>query len=228
MDFEPFPPDPLPSGSPMSMAFAVKDGLPSMRFETHDSASMLFRDVDIDLAAYPMLAWRWYIELLIRSPLDERTRKGDDHAAATSEGRIAPTATEARPSVPLASGQTRPDADTANTLPQGRTTLVQFACPNSDGPAEGSVNRCPTRITVVRSAARRRSIPNAAWPCLAVRSLKPPSAAGLAFRDPDFDGGESSSTSVAERSPSLSSLDNLIRMVDPVRTAFFSVIQIDG
>ena len=53
--------NPLPSGwrhrkfwtrSPMSMAFAVKDGAPSMRFATHDSASMLFRHVDIDLAAY--------------------------------------------------------------------------------------------------------------------------------------------------------------------------------
>ena len=52
-----------------------------MRFETYDSASMLFRHVDIDLAAYPMLAWRWYIELPIRSPLDERTREGDDHPA---------------------------------------------------------------------------------------------------------------------------------------------------
>ena len=28
-----------------------------------------------------MLAWRWYIELPIRSPLDERTRAGDDHSA---------------------------------------------------------------------------------------------------------------------------------------------------
>jgi hypothetical protein len=91
MDFgQSFPLDPLPSGwqhrkfwtrSPMRMAFAVKDGVPSMRFETDDSASMLFRHVDIDLAAYPMLAWRWYIELPIRSPLDERTREGDDHPA---------------------------------------------------------------------------------------------------------------------------------------------------
>jgi Protein of unknown function (DUF3047) len=64
----------------MTMAFVVKDGVPSMRFETHDSASMLFRHVDVDLAAYPMLAWRWYIELPIRSPLDERTREGDDHS----------------------------------------------------------------------------------------------------------------------------------------------------
>jgi hypothetical protein len=29
--------------------------------------------VAVDLAAYPMLAWRWYIELPIRSPLDEHT-----------------------------------------------------------------------------------------------------------------------------------------------------------
>jgi hypothetical protein len=73
MDFaRSLPLDPLPSGwqhrkfwtrSPMTMSFAVKDGVPSMRFETSDSASMLFRHVDIDLAAYPMLAWRWYIEL---------------------------------------------------------------------------------------------------------------------------------------------------------------------
>jgi Protein of unknown function (DUF3047) len=65
----------------MTMASPVKDGVPSMRFETHDSASMLFRHVDINLVAYPMLAWRWYIELPIRSPLDERTREGDDHPA---------------------------------------------------------------------------------------------------------------------------------------------------
>jgi hypothetical protein len=85
MDFgQSLPLDPLPSGwrhrkfwtrSPMTMVFAVKDGVPSMRFETHDSASMLFRQVDIDLAAYPMLAWRWFIESPIRSPLDERTRE---------------------------------------------------------------------------------------------------------------------------------------------------------
>jgi hypothetical protein len=91
MDFgRSFPLDPLPSGwrhrkfwtrLPMTMAFTVKDGVPSMRFETHDSASMLFRHVDIDLAAYPMLVWRWFIELPIRSPLDERTREGDDHPA---------------------------------------------------------------------------------------------------------------------------------------------------
>jgi hypothetical protein len=65
----------------MTMAFTVKDGVPSMRFETRGSASMLFRHVDIDLAAYPILVWRWFIELPIRSPLDERTCEGDDHPA---------------------------------------------------------------------------------------------------------------------------------------------------
>src|SRR5271165_6584717 len=91
MDFgQPFSLDPLPSGlatSEILDAFAYEHGfrglgrVPSMRFETHDSTSMLFRHVDIDLAAYPMLAWRWYIELPIRSPLNERTREGDDHPA---------------------------------------------------------------------------------------------------------------------------------------------------
>jgi hypothetical protein len=91
MDFSRnFPLDPLPSGwrhsrfwprSPMTMSFAVKDCVPSMRFETHDSASMLFRSVDIDLAAYTILAWRWFIELPICCPLGERTREGDDHPA---------------------------------------------------------------------------------------------------------------------------------------------------
>jgi hypothetical protein len=42
---------------------------------------MLVRAVDIDLAAYPILTWRWFIELPIRSPLDESTREGDDHPA---------------------------------------------------------------------------------------------------------------------------------------------------
>src|ERR1700756_4204888 len=60
MDFgQSFPLDPLPSGwrhrkfwtrSPMTMSFTVQDGVPGMRFETDDSASMLFRHVDIDLA----------------------------------------------------------------------------------------------------------------------------------------------------------------------------------
>ena len=42
---------------------------------------MLFRHVDLDLSDYRFLTWRWYIEEPIESPLDERTREGDDHPA---------------------------------------------------------------------------------------------------------------------------------------------------
>ena len=92
MDFgRRFPLDPLPTGwrhrkfwtrSPMTMAFAVKEGVPSLRFETHDSASMLFRAVDIDLAAYPMLAWRWFIEL----PINSRSTSARAKATITRRG----------------------------------------------------------------------------------------------------------------------------------------------
>jgi len=91
MDFSaPFSLDPLPAGwyhrtfwtrAPMRTAFAVKDGVPALRFETRSTASMLFRHVDLDLADYQFLIWRWYIEEPIESPLDERTREGDDHPA---------------------------------------------------------------------------------------------------------------------------------------------------
>lgn len=91
MDFsEPFPLDPLPAGwyhrtfwtrAPMEMVFAVKDGVPSLRFETRSTASMLFRHIDFDLMEYHFLIWRWYIEQPIESTLDERTREGDDHPA---------------------------------------------------------------------------------------------------------------------------------------------------
>jgi hypothetical protein len=91
MDFAtPFPLDPMPPGwyhrtfwtrAPMQISFATKDGVPALRCETRSSASMLFRHVDIDLADYPRLAWRWFIEVPIVSPLDERTRAGDDHPA---------------------------------------------------------------------------------------------------------------------------------------------------
>ena len=68
-------------------AWANADGLrrqgrrATLRFETRSTASMLFRHVDLDLADYQFLIWRWYIEEPIESPLDERTREGDDHPA---------------------------------------------------------------------------------------------------------------------------------------------------
>ncbi len=91
MDFSvPFPVDPPPPGwyhrrfwtrRPMQMSFAEKDGVRALRLATRASASMLFRHVDVDMAAYPVLTWRWYIEQPIVSSADEHTREGDDHPA---------------------------------------------------------------------------------------------------------------------------------------------------
>ncbi len=89
MDFrEPFPLDPPPAGwyhrrfwrhGPMDISFAMKEGVSAIRLATHDTASMLFRRVDIELDVYPTLTWQWYIEQGIESTLDELTREGDDH-----------------------------------------------------------------------------------------------------------------------------------------------------
>ncbi len=91
MDFSmPFPLDPPPPGwrhrrfwtrAPMQMSFGEKDGVKALRLATNASASMLFRHVDVDVAAYPYLTWRWYIEQPIEAPEDEHTRAGDDHPA---------------------------------------------------------------------------------------------------------------------------------------------------
>jgi Protein of unknown function (DUF3047) len=91
MDFStPFPLDPPPAGwlhrrfwtrQPMTMSFQEKDGVAALRMATNASASMLFRHVDVDVAAYPFLTWRWYIEQPIDAPADEETRAGDDHPA---------------------------------------------------------------------------------------------------------------------------------------------------
>ena len=82
--------DPLPAGwwhrtfwtrSAAEYALAQKDGVAALRVSTDDSASMLVRFVDIDLAAYPTLYWKWFVEKPIDSALDERTDDGDDHPA---------------------------------------------------------------------------------------------------------------------------------------------------
>jgi hypothetical protein len=86
MDFgRGFPLDPFPSGwrhrtfwtrSPMTMAFAVKHGVSSMRFETRNSGSMLFRQVDIDLAAYPCSRGAGSSSCQYRAPLMRARVKG--------------------------------------------------------------------------------------------------------------------------------------------------------
>jgi len=97
MDFsEPMALDPVPDGwwhrlfltrSPMEMSFGRIGGRHGLRLATDDSASMLFRYVDIDLQRYPLLRWSWLIEDPVTadadgdSIADENTRAGDDHPA---------------------------------------------------------------------------------------------------------------------------------------------------
>ena len=66
---------------PMDISFVEKAGLPAIRLETHDSASILFRHVEIPLDEYPFLSWSWYVEQGIESERDEMTTAGDDHPA---------------------------------------------------------------------------------------------------------------------------------------------------
>jgi len=66
---------------PMDVSFVTKDGRAAIRLETHDTASMLFRQVDVPIDAYPFLHWEWLIEQGIDVPHDELTPAGDDHPA---------------------------------------------------------------------------------------------------------------------------------------------------
>lgn len=91
MDFtHPFSLEPLTPGwyhyqffwhEPMHIEFVTKNDVPAIKLSTQDSASMLIRHVAIDLTEYPWLSWQWYVEQPVESPVDEKTKKGDDHPA---------------------------------------------------------------------------------------------------------------------------------------------------
>ncbi|MFQ5417301.1 MAG: DUF3047 domain-containing protein, partial [Myxococcota bacterium] len=91
MDFSrPVSLDPLPAGwyyrefltrRPVDFSLVVKEGVPALRLATSDSASMIFRMVDVPLDSHSILHWRWYVEDGIDSDRDERTTAGDDHPA---------------------------------------------------------------------------------------------------------------------------------------------------
>ena len=65
----------------MTISQAEKDGRPALKCETDGSGSIFGRFTDIDLGAYPALAWTWQVEKPVDSLLDERTVEGDDHPA---------------------------------------------------------------------------------------------------------------------------------------------------
>lgn len=87
---EPMPLDPLPEGwyhrtfwfhPPMDISFVKQDQYPSIKLSTDDSASMLFRYVDVQLDEYPMLSWDWFIEKGVVSDISGLIEEGDDHPA---------------------------------------------------------------------------------------------------------------------------------------------------
>jgi hypothetical protein len=89
LDFsEPFSLTPIPTGwhhrkfatkPAMQLSFATKENVPALRCETNGGGSIFSRYTDVSLSEFPILAWRWYVEVPINSEIDERTREGDDH-----------------------------------------------------------------------------------------------------------------------------------------------------
>lgn len=83
-------PDALPPGwehltfkrVPRSTSYTVvPDGTGHvLRADSRAAASTLFRRVDVDPRAYPVLTWRWKVDGVIASA-DARTRAGDDYPA---------------------------------------------------------------------------------------------------------------------------------------------------
>ena len=82
--------DPIASGwyhhtfnfiDPMNISFQEYKGEKAARFETKNSASMLFRHVDVLLSDYPKISWKWLVEKDIQSSIDEKSGDGDDSAA---------------------------------------------------------------------------------------------------------------------------------------------------
>jgi hypothetical protein len=51
-----------------------------LKAESRNSASGLYKEVDIDLREFPILSWRWKVERIIEKG-DARTKQGDDYAA---------------------------------------------------------------------------------------------------------------------------------------------------
>ena len=91
MDFgQPLDFDALPEGwshrtfrrhAPMELRLVQKDGRDALRAATHDTASMLFRQVDVSLDHYPILGWEWLVTQGIDIDHDELTKADDDHPA---------------------------------------------------------------------------------------------------------------------------------------------------
>jgi len=56
------------------------DGVPAVEVQSRRAMSLLARPVSVDLAATPVLCWRWRVDAPLTSS-DMATRQGDDYAA---------------------------------------------------------------------------------------------------------------------------------------------------
>ncbi|MDZ7747920.1 MAG: DUF3047 domain-containing protein [Halofilum sp. (in: g-proteobacteria)] len=57
------------------------EGRAAVRALADDSATALYREVDVDLEETPRIEWSWRVEALPRGEASERTRAGDDYGA---------------------------------------------------------------------------------------------------------------------------------------------------
>ena len=82
--------DTLPSGwnhrkfwftPAMQLSLKTHVGVEAVRCKTDGGGSILGRNTDIELEAFPLLSWAWFIEQPITSEVDESTEAGDDHPA---------------------------------------------------------------------------------------------------------------------------------------------------
>ncbi len=62
-------------------ALVEDDGLQVLKGETRGQASVLYREVPIDLKKTPWLQWSWKIASTYGSDIDERSKAGDDFPA---------------------------------------------------------------------------------------------------------------------------------------------------
>ncbi len=60
---------------------AVVDGRPAIRARGRDSASLLYREIDLDPERFPVVRWHWRVDRLQPSA-DLRARESEDFAAA--------------------------------------------------------------------------------------------------------------------------------------------------
>jgi hypothetical protein len=63
-----------------SYSFVKEDGRTVLKAHSRAAASGLYKKIDLDPRAFPVLRWSWKIEHTIRKG-NERTKAGDDYAA---------------------------------------------------------------------------------------------------------------------------------------------------